>query len=110
MASTKKAPVKLMTEQAFIEKFKKEGFALYKTEGIEEKQKNHECLEKHYNELSISHSNLKNSFNMVKTNFEREKNRLDRVIETAFNISKPVINSIPVSELTAKNECNKYQA
>jgi hypothetical protein len=33
---------------------------------------------------------LKTSFDMVKKNYEREKNRLDGVIKTMFNQSKPV--------------------
>jgi regulator of replication initiation timing len=39
--------------------------------------------------LAMEYEGLKSSFHMVKKNYEREKNRLDGVIKTMFNQSKP---------------------
>lgn len=40
--------------------------------------------------LSLHKENrsLKNSFDMLKANFEREKNRLDKVIDSLLNVTK----------------------
>ena len=40
-----------------------------------------------YNDLLKEANQLKESFRMVKNNFEREKNRLDKTIESLLNIS-----------------------
>lgn len=44
--------------------------------------------EKVFNELAAHADGLKKSFDMVKDNFEREKNRLDSVIESLLNVTK----------------------
>lgn len=64
----------LMTEQQILTKFEKAGFGLYKVEEIENKTKEYEGLKK--------------SFYMIKDNYEREKNRLDKVIDSLLNHSK----------------------
>lgn len=46
-----------------------------------------EKLSENYTNLLAEYNGLKNSFSMVKSNYEREKNRLDKVIDTALNNS-----------------------
>lgn len=47
-----------------------------------------ECLAKQYGALLQEHLGLKKSFSMLKDNYEREKNRLDKVIDASLNNSK----------------------
>lgn len=38
--------------------------------------------------LTLHNENLKKSFNMLKENHEREKNRLDKIIDSHLNVTK----------------------
>lgn len=85
MATSKKQPAKKLpapTVKKVVEK----------TPTLEQqlKQKSEEFtfLSKAHARLAYEHCSLKNSFAMLKDNFEREKNRLDKVIDVALNNSK----------------------
>ena len=41
-----------------------------------------------YNKLADESAGLKRSFDMVKANYEREKTRLDKTIDSLLNITK----------------------
>ena len=45
-------------------------------------------LEREKNQLQLEHEGLKKSFYMIKDNYEREKTRLDKVIDSLLNHSK----------------------
>lgn len=55
---------------------------------LKEKNQAFECLSKQYALLNREHEGLRNSFAMIKSNYEREKNRLDKVIDSLLNHSK----------------------
>ena len=61
-----------------------------KTKSTEQKseQKIIEDLTAENNLLKEEYSGLKKSFQMVKDNFEREKNRVDKLIQSLLNYSK----------------------
>lgn len=44
--------------------------------------------DKKYALLEAEHNGLKHSFNLIKTNFEREKWRLDAALQSLSNITK----------------------
>ena len=55
---------------------------------LKHKTQDFEALQNAYEILAQEYCGLKNSFQMIKDNYEREKNRLDKVIDTALNNSK----------------------
>lgn len=55
---------------------------------LKEKNQAFECLSKQYALLNREHEGLRNSFAMIKSNYELEKNRLDKVIDSLLNHSK----------------------
>ena len=59
---------------------KKETIASLKAELLEVKTR--------YNNLADESAGLKRSFDMIKANFEREKNRLDKTIDSLLNVTK----------------------
>lgn len=67
---------------------KKETLASLKAELTKERNEKHQIILAH-ERLTLEYHGLKKSFEMVKKNYEREKNRLDGVIKTMFNHSKP---------------------
>lgn len=66
----------------------KETLASLKAELTKERNEKHQIILAH-DRLREEYEGLKSSFYMVKKNYEREKNRLDGVIKTMFNHSKP---------------------
>jgi hypothetical protein len=55
---------------------------------LKSKTQDFACLAKQYSALFQEHVGLKKSFAMLKDNYEREKNRLDKVIDASLNNSK----------------------
>ncbi len=58
---------------------------------LKEKSEEFESLSIKYNRLYNEFEGLRSSFAMVKANYEREKNRLDKVIDASLNNSKPLV-------------------
>lgn len=88
----KKAPVKKSPVKEAIKKVPGPFDVLDSVPTVEQrlKEKSEAYLELSgaYTELLREHFGLKRSFSMVKENYEREKNRLDKVIDASLNNSK----------------------
>lgn len=85
-APVKKAPVKKVTKK--VGGPVKEDATQTVEQILKESSKIISELSKAYGELIREHIDLKRSFSMVKENYEREKNRLDKVIDASLNNSK----------------------
>lgn len=55
---------------------------------LKEKSEAFECLSNQYTKLNKEYEGLRSSFAIIKSNYEREKNRLDKVIDSLLNHSK----------------------
>lgn len=92
LAVKKSAPKKSMKKQDENKLYKVSLSESKKTPSLEQqlKEKSAAYLELSgaYTELIREHLGLKRSFSMVKENYEREKNRLDKVIAASLNNSK----------------------
>lgn len=106
MATTKKQPAKKAAAKKSTPVVKKAAVkkVVEKTPTLEQqlKQKSEAFvnLANCYNKLSEDHFNLKNSFKMIKDNYEREKNRLDKLIETGLNSSKSLVEVLKYENIS----------
>lgn len=90
-APVKKTPVtRAMAKKARVKKGPTEVVDSVPTveQRLKEKSEAYLELSGAYTELLREHLGLKRSFSMVKENYEREKNRLDKVIDASLNNSK----------------------
>lgn len=71
---------------------------------LKHKSEAFDCLARQYNALLQEHAGLKKSFSMIKDNYEREKNRLDKVIDTAFNNSSSLVEVFKDDTLCTKSD------
>jgi len=79
---------------------------------LKSKTQDFACLSNQYCELLREHLSLKKSFSMLKDNYEREKNRLDKVIDASLNNSKAleaITNSDPEASAPEGDRSFDYQ-
>jgi hypothetical protein len=90
--AAKKAPVKKAVTKKTTDVVSQPKKVVEKVSTLEqrfkEKSNAFECLVGEYNKLFRKHVELEKSYSMVKENYDREKNRLDKVIDASLNNSK----------------------